>query len=59
MNKFIALLFVVSVAVGLQVAVMIFGWGLSPKSWWWIIGIGLFGQAFMKMIGDKVLKSES
>lgn len=56
MNKVFALLFVLCVMVGLQVMVMIYGWGLEPKNWWWIIGVGLFGQTFMRMIGDKVLK---
>lgn len=25
---------------------MIYGWGLEPKSWLWIIGAGVFGQFF-------------
>jgi len=57
-NKILALLFVLSVAVGLSVLVMIYGWGLTPVSWWWIIGVGVFGQVFMKMVGDKIIKSD-
>ncbi len=58
MNKLLAGLFVLIVMVGLQVVVMIYGWGLAPKSWWVIVGIGVFGQTFMKMIGDKVIKND-
>lgn len=38
MNKFLAGMFVFLVAVFVSVLVMIYGWGLEPKSWWWIIG---------------------
>ncbi|MCP4607726.1 MAG: hypothetical protein GY845_03275 [Planctomycetes bacterium] len=58
MNKLIALLFVITVTIGMSILVMIYGWGLEPKSWWWIIGVGIFGQMFMKLIGDKVLESK-
>jgi hypothetical protein len=30
----------------LGLVTMIFGWGLEPKSWGVIIGVGVFGQIF-------------
>ncbi len=58
MNKILALLFVFITLVVLNVLVMINGWGLEPKSWWWIIGVGVFAQLFMKTIGDKILEDK-
>jgi len=34
------------IAIALSVLVMIKGWGLEPKSWWWIIGVGVFTRIF-------------
>ena len=45
----------VIVIVGLSISiltsalVMIYGWGLQPKSWWWIIGIYTIGQIIAQM----------
>ena len=44
LRKFLVFIFGVCLAVALSILVMIHGWGLEPKSWWWIIGIGVFGQ---------------
>jgi hypothetical protein len=57
LSKFLAILLLLGVAVGLGVAIMIYGWGLHPRSWWWIIGGGVFGQAFVKVVWEKVDKS--
>lgn len=59
MTKLIALLTVLAVMVGLSVLTSIYGWGLTPKNWWWIIGVGLFGQIFMKLIGDAVMNEKN
>lgn len=58
MNKVLSMFFVLGVMVALSAYTMIYGWGLEPKSWWIIIGVGVFGQGFMKMIGDKAMKSD-
>jgi hypothetical protein len=55
MSKFLATVFVLSALIGLGVLVMMYGWGLEVKSWPWVIGGGVFGQAFLKIIGDKVI----
>lgn len=57
LNRFLAALLVISLTVGLSVLVTIKGWGLEPKSWEWIIGGGVFGHVFLRMIGDHVLRS--
>ena len=41
MDKFIAGLALFICAVGISILVMIYGWGLTPLSWWWIIGGGV------------------
>jgi hypothetical protein len=40
-----------AIVVGMLVTilVMIHGWGLEPKSWFWIIGVYLVGQTFAVM----------
>lgn len=34
---FVALTYA-ALLLGLSIAIMVYGWGLEPKSWWWIIG---------------------
>lgn len=42
-------------AVVMQILVMINGWGMEPKSYFWIIGIGL-GSSFMTQIFVEIAK---
>jgi hypothetical protein len=58
MNKILALTFVFIIAVGMQIITMVYGWGLKPQNWWVIIGIGIFGQIFMKILGDAVIANK-
>ena len=46
--KFIAMIALFFTGIAIGILVMIYGWGLEPKSWWWIIGggIGLRGVVF-------------
>jgi len=44
LRKLIIIMLGIVLAIGLSILVMIYGWGLEPKSWWWIIGVGFFGQ---------------
>jgi len=41
MNKLLAVVFIYTLCIGLGVLVMIYGWGLEVKSWWWVIGGGV------------------
>lgn len=50
MSKVVAGISVFVAAVVLQVMVMIYGWGLQPVSWWWILGGGVAGAALIKII---------
>ena len=45
-KNFLLSLFGIGIAMGTSILVMIHGWGLSPKSWWWIIGMYLIGHIF-------------
>ena len=58
MAKVIAILTVIGAMTAMHIAVGIYGWGLTPQNWWWIIGGGIFGQAFVRAVGDRVLKGD-
>jgi RsiW-degrading membrane proteinase PrsW (M82 family) len=58
LSKLFALLFVLSLTIGLQILSYIYGWGMQPRSWWWIIGVGIFGHAFSMMIAQKIVKEK-
>jgi uncharacterized membrane protein YjjB (DUF3815 family) len=58
LSKFLALLFVILIAVGMQILTYIYGWGMQPRSWVWIIGVGVFGHMFSMMIAQKLVKEE-
>ncbi len=50
----LAMMFVLALHVLLQVGVMIYGWGLQPKSWWWIAGGGIVGVTALRALADKL-----
>ncbi len=50
LRNFLIVCFGIVIGIGVQILVMINGWGLEPKSYWWIIGISLFGSIFSQMI---------
>jgi hypothetical protein len=54
LEKTLSYILLAGVAVAVQIGVMVYGWGLSPKSLWWIIGIGMFGLASLRVISDKI-----
>ena len=55
LRKFIVKCFGTALLITLSILVMMKGWGLEPQSWWWIIGVGFFGNAMalaIYSIGD-------
>ena len=44
MNKYIAVTALWVISWSLMIIVMIYGWGLEPKSWKIIIGLGIVGR---------------
>ena len=48
--RFLLLCVTSILALSLSILVMINGWGLEPKSWWWIIGVGYGGLIFIHII---------
>ena len=40
--------------VGVSIASMIYGWGLTPENWWWIAGgyIAMLAVTVMQTIGQ-------
>jgi hypothetical protein len=52
--KVLAQLFLFTVIIALQIGVNIYGWGLHPQNWWWIIGVGVFGSVFIRVTMDYV-----
>jgi len=54
LTKFIAHLFFVIVCLLIDIGAHVYGWGLQIRSLWWIIGLGFFGQIFVKLVWDKI-----
>ncbi len=46
MKNFMLSLASIVVSILVTIIVMIKGWGLEPKSWFWIVGFYLIGQIF-------------
>ena len=46
LRRFVVLMAGLVVGVVTTVLVMIYGWGLEPQSYFWIIGVYLFGHLF-------------
>ena len=46
LRRFFLSIFSICLGVACTIITMIFGWGLEPKSWGVIIGIGVFGHIF-------------
>jgi hypothetical protein len=55
-TKLMALIAITTIAIGLQVLTLIYGWGLEVKNWAAVILIGVFGQAFAQAVAGKILK---
>lgn len=49
-RKFFIGVFALMIAIAVSVLVMIKGWGLEPKSWFWIIGVSLAGHIFAQLL---------
>lgn len=58
LSKITALFLLAVLSTVLQVLVLIYGWGLQPKSWWWIIGVGIFWAPAVRSWMEKVLKEK-
>ena len=44
LKSLLLVVFGLSVSVAMSILVMIHGWGLNPRSYMWIVVIGVFGQ---------------
>ena len=55
MSKILAMLFMLSLSVLCQVLAMMYGWGLQAKSWWWIIGVGIFLNTVLISISRAIM----
>jgi len=58
MQKFLSVLFLLCLTVGLNVLVLMKGWGIHPQSWWWIIGGGVVGQGIIQGFIQTIFKPE-
>ena len=61
MRDIMAMLMMMALIIAAEVAVLVFGWGLQPVSWWWIVGgtflVGGIRRAGKKMI-HKIVKDD-
>ncbi len=44
LRRIVLILLGLSISIGCTILVMIHGWGLTPKSWVWIVGVYFFIQ---------------
>jgi len=56
LEKLLANVFVITLLVCMNIAVNIWGWGLRPRSWWWILGIGWAATMFVHQIARKLVE---
>lgn len=49
-RRFLVTVFGLALGICVSILVMIHGWGVQPKSWWWIIAGGLGIQLFAQII---------
>lgn len=54
LQKVLSQLLLLSLMVGTSVLTLMFGWGLHPQSWWWIIGGGVFVNTALKLLANKI-----
>ena len=54
LQKVLSQMFLVSLSVAVSVLVMIYGWGLRPLSWWWIVGAGVFVNTVLRVLATRV-----
>lgn len=50
LRQVIVVLVGLALSIVTSILVCIKGWGLEPKSWWWIIGVYFVGQILAHMI---------
>ncbi len=43
-RSFLISVFGMAMSIATSILVMIYGWGVTPKSWWWIVGVYLVGN---------------
>jgi hypothetical protein len=55
---FLLIIVALILAILVSLGVMVFGWGLSVVSWWWVIGVNLIGGLFahtLLAVGSKLI----
>lgn len=59
MDEFRSFMLVITglvISIGTSILVMMYGWGLEPKSWWWILGVYFFGQILAQLFAKAATK---
>ena len=49
-KNFIIIIIPLAITIGINICVAIYGWGLSPKSWFWIIVMPIIGGIIVQMM---------
>ena len=52
LNKFLANVLILSLALGCEVLGFMKGWGLRPVNWGWIVGAGFFGSLILRTLAS-------
>lgn len=57
MTTAIAQVLLLAAGLGLSILVLILGWGLTPRSWWWILG-GSVGLRSLLALSEAIVRIE-
>ena len=58
MKTALAYLFILCLSLGNWIALLVYGFGMTPQNWWVVFGCGIFGQSLLSMGLKKLQKEE-
>ena len=58
MSKFLAYLFLLLVSLANWVCLLIYGFGITPRNWWVVIGCGIVVQVLVRQMAVALEKEK-
>ncbi len=58
LNKVLASVFVAALAVTNWILVLLYGFGLTVRSWWWVIGCGIVATVAIRALAEAIGKDK-
>ena len=50
LKSILLIIFAIAFGITMSILVMIKGWGVEPKSWFWIIGVSFFSSIITQIL---------